>query len=1223
LIILSNPSTKNIPDDELAALFDLYESTQGDNWLWHGVGIKWNFSAPYPCANEWLGITCSTNASGSIVHILDLNLNTYGMKGTIPQTVGNLTHMQYLDLSYNELVGTIPNTFGTWIHLLQLELHDNFLTGTIPSSLAVSTQMRAVGIGLNFLSGTIPDFIGTFSLLQQLSVSQNHLTGTIPETLWSLQYLEQVEVLKNMFTGTISAAINNLNRLIVLAMDQNRLTGTIPDATNMYAKALRSFSASNNLLHGTLPDSLFTGSDIVAITFADNALTGTLPALSLTGVKTTLKTLFMRNNFLTGTIPNVTESRLNLEALVLSSNQLTGSIHSRLITSLARGAFLLLDGNQLTGTIPQDWSTPAATLNYLHLDANRLRGTLPEALGNLPVLESFNLSSNHLSGTIPCTFQRLTSLQVLMLQNNQLQGNISELFTPAQAGLTTVQLSGNQLTGTLPAAVFQLHSLSSFAAVDNCFDSPLPVQAICRNVLLNALVLDGLGSATACRPASLLNQGLVLGSLPRCFLNMANLTTLHLSGTGLTGSIPANVSVSSVLNDLSLSHNLLVGDIPPAILQRDWSKLDLSYNRLAGTLRSARSAPYSNDSQLYLQHNRLSGVIPGSMHSVGSLSMLVGSLFSCAVDRRDLPTQDGDHSKYSCGSDKVDSALYVWIGLTVACLATGCVAALRLREASITASSWWRMPDALVDRTQRLPHLRRVLSVSHALCTVAGLSAAYCVVVLLPLYAWASSFHSTYTYQYAWAVSGAFLSGTTAFALETTFLLLQLALCGLCATWLEALCDHKTMVATILNESVATPLMADLGLQVAVFTAYLLVNITVVVGVNVGFVLATLNVNGSDLTVIQILLAVFKLVFNNIALPALTRLIGSLRTRSGQSIAKGFASVQLGLSMFNNIVIPCLVVALISPTCFYDALHSPSAVTSSYEYSGACAYVLSSTTLQCVATVAAVEQTSYTPQFAYSYQCSSSFITYYAPTFVTMCIISGIFIPAQRLLVVWIRHRLSPSSRLHALVTAATPRILREVQCPEEIARARNNPLQSPIFDPNKLVNSLLMYLALLLTFGAMFPPLAVCCAGTMLSTVLYARLAVGRYVAISEAAGRTDCVEQIEVACLDATNPRQLRATLAAVLTVSCLFYTLFLFDTLGDAVGFHGAYWVLIVVPVMPISGLALRCALPQINTVPSSAGAPQQADTGGCVELANVQLAQKMASDASAASNPLHAI
>lgn len=37
-------------------------------------------------------------------------------------------------------------------------------------------------------------------------------------------------------------------------------------------------------------------------------------------------------------------------------------------------------------------------------------------------------------------------------------------------------------------------------------------------------------------------------------------------------------------------------------------------------------------------------------------------------------------------------------------------------------------------------------------------------------------------------------------------------------------------------------------------------------------------------------------------------------------------------------------------------------------------------------------------------------------------------------------------------------------------------------------------------------------------------------------------------------------------LLYVSCSFYTLFLFDILGDKVGFYKAYWILIVMPLFP---------------------------------------------------------
>jgi len=43
-------------------------------------------------------------------------------------------------------------------------------------------------------------------------------------------------------------------------------------------------------------------------------------------------------------------------------------------------------------------------------------------------------------------------------------------------------------------------------------------------------------------------------------------------------------------------------------------------------------------------------------------------------------------------------------------------------------------------------------------------------------------------------------------------------------------------------------------------------------------------------------------------------------------------------------------------------------------------------------------------------------------------------------------------------------------------------------------------------------------------------------------------------------------------LISVSCIFYTIFLFDTLGDAVGWYGAYWLFIVMPLMPLVLFAL---------------------------------------------------
>jgi Leucine-rich repeat (LRR) protein len=1096
-----------------------------------------------------------------LTQLTELYLQTNLLNGTIPAYIGQLTMLTQLSLEYNRLSGRIPESLQHLTQLKALYLHDNELNGTIPAALGQLTLLDTLDLNTNQLSGTIPDSFQRFTQLTQLSLEVNRLTGTVPASLGQLSLLTLLDLDGNQLSGTIPDSLQQLPELAELYFNDNQLTGTIPSALCELSQ-LTVLELDTNLLSGTLPDALRQLTQLTLIFLETNQLTGTIPGslVTLVGVKA----LQMGTNQLTGPIPNALARLVGLEVLFLQGNYLTGTIppslgqHARLRT-------VFLGDNQLHGVIPQNWSASASTLEVLHLHENHLSGPIPESLGYMPLLLSLNLSSNCLTGTIPTSLSQLGSLKVLMLHNNQLRGDIDGLFNPSQANVSTVQLSGNQLAGTLPAAAFLLPSLSSFAAVRNCFEGPLPEEAICSSTNLSALVLDGLHSAPSCKSsASASHSAFQLGTIPSCLLFMSSLATLHLSGSGLTGGIPTEANISSVLTDLSLSHNLLTGKIPDSILRRDWEKLDLSYNSLIGTLRSARAAPYSNTTALYLQHNRLSGVIPGSMQRVNSLSLLENNMFSCRVDHSDVPQQNPGSDKYTCGSDGVNNALYAWLGgAAVVVVAAG----VTIYGHGIRAVSRWLAAGVATE----LRKLQSIIGTADILRTLAVCSAAYCIVFLLPVYAAVNSYHPSFTYKYAWTVSGVFLSGTAAFAVEAVFLLVQLPICVYVAEQLLLRgCPQP------LSSEVRSVVRFSLQ-QTAAHVAVMLFSLAVVTGTNVAFVIATLNFNGRELTVIQILLAMFKLGFNNIAAPALQN-----RVRT-PGMGHEITASQLLLVLLNVIVIPCMVVMVISPACFYDAITGSDPVTSSFKYGVSCQEPLVNTDLAgnvmdvtCASVQTEVGITSYKPPFTYSYQCSSSFVTYYAPTFVIMCIISSFVLPAQRLLLLWLRVNVSPASRLYNMVQAATPRILRELSSPQDLAQARSGPLYRPVFDANKLVTSLLTYLALLLTFGALFPPLAVCCAVAMVSVVLTARLEVGRYVSAAVAADRRDCLDEVESACAGVATPQQLRLALYLVVTVSCMFYTLFLFDTLGYEVGFAGAFWVLIVVPLLPVVAWALHTAI-----------------------------------------------
>ena len=1263
----------NVPEQKIAALYDLYFSTNGTNWEWNGYfgGMEWNFTDPKPCADLWMGITCSDDPTpDGDLHVLALSLYAYALRGTLPDSLCDLTQMTFLQLGNNFLSGTIPANFGLCLDLEELYLDSNALIGSIPFTLGNCSNLNTLQLFDNSLTGSIPDSIGHCTLLQDLDLHGNFLTGPIPQTFeqcsqlyWlnlyqnklngtipiSLQNCTQLDTISlydNLLTGTIPPLLISLENLQTLALYNNRLTGHIPQVVGTCA-FLDNINLSGNFLTGSVPSSFGNCTDLVTLDFHNNRLNGSIPESfsnfgrisrmnlgenQLTGHVPfigdscfDLTSLILNGNILTGAIPNWLESCEGLRVLDMSSNKFTGTLprgflepsssllliqcsHNLLTGNLPNitsdeklfvyvldlsnnkfsgtipGSFvqalfgvyrLYLGNNLFTGALPNEWSALALTATILSLQNNAFSGTIPDSLGDLALLQTLNLTANRFTGDIPISFQRLSVLQSLLLKDNQLRGNVSNIFSSRQKNLTIVQLSGNQLTGTLPANVFLLHSLQSFAAVSNCFDGPLPVHTICQSKSLSALILDGFHSASTCkRQVSLTNELFRLGTLPPCLLTMNKLTTLHLSGSGLTGALPTSSSISPMLTDLSLSHNLLTGEMPGNLLRRDWSNLDLSFNRLTGTILAFRNASFGKHTELYLDHNRLSGVIPGSILDASSLSILESNLFSCRIDRKDVPAQDPVSNKYTCGSDAVNNTFYVWLG----CTAVAALIAWFIWSGHIFGSirNWYAESEVVP-----LVGIEQVMRLARQLVILGAGSALYCTVVLLPTYGAFVAYDPTFTYQYAWTLSGAYLTGSTAFWVETVLLQLQLPLCG----WLASSLGLLRLSVFARSNSVETNNIAQvdrIGLRLLNGTI-LLTSVTVVAGANVAFVIATLNFNGRVLTLIQILLALFKLGFNNYALPALQKLINKHFAKHwcGDDLHNLVVS-KVVLALINVMVIPCIVVLFISPDCFYDALVGSKEVTSSFEYLGLCDTISITTTdgalnpVSCLSGAPEQEQTSYTPPFSYSYQCSSSFVTFYAPTFVIMCIISAFIIPFNSAVLIWIQGNLTTGSPMHSVVRSFIPRLLRDLPSAEALAESRKESTSRPLFLASQLMISLLVYLALLLTYGAIFPPLAVCCVVAMISLVICARVEVGHFIFEARISCRQDCIDEVDRGCSKAISREVLQTSLLLVFAWSCMFYTLFLFDTLGNDVGLIGAFWVLIFFPVLPlIVFVVFRCA------------------------------------------------
>jgi hypothetical protein len=444
--------------------------------------------------------------------------------------------------------------------------------------------------------------------------------------------------------------------------------------------------------------------------------------------------------------------------------------------------------------------------------------------------------------------------------------------------------------------------------------------------------------------------------------------------------------------------------------------------------------------------------------------------------------------------------------------------------------------------------------------------------VLLPVYAIDSVYFGTHTHEYMYTLSACFESGVTPFALELTFLTLMLVLLvagAVCvrgnlerdaAATIAAPRDSDFEIAQAASHQQSTELQ-----RVLVRVAYFMINLIVVLGVNVSFVVIALYQNSIVLVIAQILLSLFKVFWNLVCSPFLIRWTSqylSATASATEERATGtiFFSLQMFVSLFNNILIPCFVVAIVDPNCFYNVFIPARTETSHYLYAVCKVYAFQG----CLQVVPQVASASYNPSFTYSYQCSSSFVTYYAPTFIYVCFVATFVSPLIQYSGLLLYQRCKRDSRAFQVLDLLVPPVWKPVNTPDAPPVQRS--IYRPFFDANLMVVTLVTYLGIMLTFGAVFPPLAAALAVTLFVVSYFGKIKIGRLICAAIASNQPAYLAIIEAECYDAGTVVKLQQALRMMICVCCIFYTLFLFDTLGNAAGFAGAVWVLFVVPLTP---------------------------------------------------------
>ncbi|GLU03295.1 hypothetical protein SLE2022_205020 [Rubroshorea leprosula] len=219
----------------------------------------------------------------------------------------------------------------------------------------------------------------------------------------------------------------------------------------------------------------------------------------------------------------------------------------------------------------------------------------------LLVLQSWNYDDD-----TPCSWNGVTCTQIgspgtpdmfrvtgLVLPNSQLLGSI-----PVELGyiehLRYLDLSNNLFNGSLPDSLFNKTELQVLSLSGNVISGELPesVGGLVSLQLLN------------------LSDNALAGKVPENITTLRNLTVVSLRGNYFSGGIPSGFGSVEVLD---LSWNMLNGSLPLDFGGDNLSYLNLSYNKISGSISPEFAKRLPQNATIDLSFNNLTGAIPESL----------------------------------------------------------------------------------------------------------------------------------------------------------------------------------------------------------------------------------------------------------------------------------------------------------------------------------------------------------------------------------------------------------------------------------------------------------------------------------------------------------------------------------------------------------------------------------------------------------------------------------
>jgi hypothetical protein len=1180
----------------------------------NNIGDLYNLLDVNLNANFFASTIPASMGNLSNLNALDLSYNL-GIHGTFPNWLTNIKNLTSVILNSMDLSGTLPNDWSGLTKLKFLAIGWNSLVGTLPEDMGSLHSLEALIVDNNLFSKSIPPSFSKLHRMVAFYLEANGFTGELAPGVSGMYALTLSQVNDNFFHGNVSF-LNNLNHTSILNYGSNSFSGPLP--CNPHWKEfylyefnyeyfnepvsscfgnfsrLHNFLVNNNYIPGSFPDPFLSNNHVMEYFIANNnCFTGTIPS-SLPELKGLVQ-LFMEYNFFSGPLP---ENIGDLERLVI----------------------LTLNNNRFSGTLPLSFPN-LKVLQEVFLQQNQLQGGLNNLFdaSQQISIKNIDLTNNQFTGTISSEIYQSRSLQSLSLSNNCLRGSISEeicnvksLISLSLDGLSTsvnCQVfpfgelsfifksfeSKHFLTGTIPFCLLELPAVQLVHVSGNGLTGTIPP---------NLNITGSLNDIS-------ISHNLISGTIPVNFQTKTDWTNFDFSYNRLSGTLNSNFTFVNGL--LTLDINRLSGRVPSSfialenitVLNGNIFQCDILDPENTLPVNDGEYENYScgSDNVNFVLYGWIAAVFLFPLLLLLGVRCLKRTLVLSAWFKQLKEWREEFHRFSPVELPVRSSSLFFRAG------GSNSISLKRLTSIYSTNTGNNHFREA--------PHIARLAVFFQEIRALFFYWTLFAIILLLPTYSSLKLFYASYFYEYAWTISGMLLRGETAGII--LFLLFTALL-----TWLIAF--MKRMVSrireiTLSNEAESIPSHSK-GAELYscsscqnyfVYFLIFLVNSAIMGVVDFSYIYIVVNYSSTVISLAVVGLAVFRIFTNNLllmrAIPYVTYITkklsvchnkkeDELKTRDTSALHSEETDENLcnysysaqdisfleNIVLLNNIIIPILAVIFVLPDCFYYLLFEPPNVSSSYTYITCKEYFVSAK----LDHICYPESDTivYTPAFLYTYQCSSKIFINYVPVYILMFILIGIIIPCAKVFMKllydrllhpesnaeepdWDSSRSGASTSMKQTPTGCCSRGLLSVVVlflpgPLKALKSQPTEQQPLLFNKLRLTVQINSYLATAITFGSLFPPLALIAGISVIVLITFEELSLGKLLFDARKAGYGWYEERIEKEC--AGIEESFTLTLWSTMIVSSCLFAYIIFDAVGDTEGWVNALPLTVVMVSVP---------------------------------------------------------